>query len=262
VQRSFYLPDEVVEALRTASFELRESQSEIVERAIRKELGLVKLAWQVIEDNGGGLHLGVFEGKDVIYYNTGYEHNEGGLKKDVTALENGDDPRDGWEIPTWIVVEGRDFQSLYDELTSHEHGWRVVADQDGVYHDRMGAAAKRVFGEEYEGWTIRTGFLAGNLFNDSGDYGGTYDMDASAARYAEMCREALEREFPGAEVSVDYQLNAQGATPIPLQTRVIDPDGGDYQPGDYGDGGRIAEHVEEICGRVWESWEWVVYEER
>ena len=115
--------------------------------------------------------------------------------------------------------------------------------------------------KEYEGWTIRTGFLAGNLFTESGDDRGTYDVDASAARYAEMCREALEREFPGAEVSVDYQLNAQGATPIPLQTRVIDPDGGDYQPGDYGDGGRIAEHVEEICGRVWESWEWVVYEE-
>src|SRR5690606_29670732 len=48
----------------------------------------------------------------------------------------------------------------------------------------------------YEGWTIRTGFLAGNLFAEGGDDRGVYDVDASAARYAEMCREALEKEFP------------------------------------------------------------------
>lgn len=40
-QRSFYLPHDVVEALRTAAFERRVSQSEIVEKALRKELGVV-----------------------------------------------------------------------------------------------------------------------------------------------------------------------------------------------------------------------------
>lgn len=41
VQRSFYLPHDVVEALRTAAFERRVSQSKIVEKALRKELGVV-----------------------------------------------------------------------------------------------------------------------------------------------------------------------------------------------------------------------------
>ena len=40
-QRSFYLSHDVVEALRTAAFERRESQSEIVEKALRKEFGVV-----------------------------------------------------------------------------------------------------------------------------------------------------------------------------------------------------------------------------
>lgn len=40
-QRSFYLPHDVVEALRTEAFERRVSQSEIVEKALRKELGVV-----------------------------------------------------------------------------------------------------------------------------------------------------------------------------------------------------------------------------
>src|SRR5690606_35062618 len=110
--------------------------------------------------------------------------------------------------------------------------------------------------KEFEGWSISTGFLAGNLFAESGDDGGTYDVDASAREYARMCQEALEKAYPGAEIEVDYQLNASGATPAPLQTSVTTPDGGDYRPGDYGEGGRIADHVEELCGRVWESWEW------
>lgn len=49
VQRSFYLPHDVVEALRTAAFERRESQSEIVERALRKELGLMTTAERIAE---------------------------------------------------------------------------------------------------------------------------------------------------------------------------------------------------------------------
>src|SRR5690606_26221687 len=76
----------------------------------------------------------------------------------------------------------------------------------------------------------------------------------------EMCRKALEASFPGAEVEVRYELRASGATPIPLQTLVTDSEGVHYRPGDYGRGGRIAERVEEVCGQVWESWEWVVYE--
>ena len=112
----------------------------------------------------------------------------------------------------------------------------------------------------YEGYTIETGFLVGNLFEDFGDeFGGdigndtgAYDVSASAERYAEMCQEALEKEFPGAEVTIRFEY-AIGATPIPLQTRVADPNGFWRQ--------NIAVSVVWICERIWESWDWVVYEE-
>ncbi len=103
----------------------------------------IKLRWQVIEDNAGGLHLAVLEDGRCIYYGHGYEHNEGGLQADVQALREGQHPiRDGWEM------SADDPQAAYDELTSYEYGWAVVADDEGIYYDRMGAAAQRVFGNE------------------------------------------------------------------------------------------------------------------
>lgn len=113
----------------------------------------------------------------------------------------------------------------------------------------------------YDGWTINTGFLGGNLFVEDGDDRGTYDIGASAARYAEMCREALEREFPGADIRIQYEVMASGAIPLPMRTYVRTPDGMEYYPGDHDEAGAIAERVDNICGEVWESWEWVVYEE-
>jgi len=114
--------------------------------------------------------------------------------------------------------------------------------------------------KSYEGYTIETGFLVGNLFGEFGDdfgddFGGdigTYDVIASAERYAEMCQEALEKEFPGAKVTIRFEY-AMGATPIPLQTRVADPNGFWRQ--------NVAASVARICERIWESWDWVVYEE-
>src|SRR5690625_4512706 len=101
---------------------------------------------------------------------------------------------------------------------------RVRAAETG---ETIGEIAERALRRElgmtkYEGYTISTGFLAGNLFHDSGDDGGTYDEAESAAKYAEMCKEAIEREYPGATVEVDYQLNASGSTPATLQTSVVE----------------------------------------
>src|SRR5690606_38263378 len=54
VQRSFCLPHDVVEALRTEAFERRVSQSEIVEKALRKELGLMKKVEIAVIECGNG----------------------------------------------------------------------------------------------------------------------------------------------------------------------------------------------------------------
>lgn len=146
VQRAFYLPTELADTLRIEAAKRNESQSSIVEKALRRELGMVALTWQVIEDNGGGLYLAVFEGDDLIYYADQYEYSPDALREAVEVLRDGGDPRtEGWDLPQWIIDGDHDINAVYDDLTSHEHGWQIVADQDGIYYDRMGSAAERVF---------------------------------------------------------------------------------------------------------------------
>lgn len=107
----------------------------------------------------------------------------------------------------------------------------------------------------YDGYEIHTGFLSGNLFPSHPPEDRPVDEDESARRYAEMCKLALREAFPGAEIHARYQLHTSGALPLPLRTYVLTPDGERYEPGDGGP----ADEVEDICQRVWESWEWVVY---
>ena len=102
------------------------------------------MRFQVIEDNGGGLHLAVFNcGDECIWYASGYEHNPDSLQEEIAALRAGEDPRDGWEVN---LPEGYTPQQLYDDLTSCEYGWEIIADDVGVYPERMGAAGQRAFG--------------------------------------------------------------------------------------------------------------------
>lgn len=95
---------------------------------------------------------------------------------------------------------------------------------------------------------IHTGFLQGNLFDgwDQSDIDGL-DANASAARYAEMCRAAIEQSYPGATVTVEWQADAGGSVPYPLRTRVDGDDGHDDVP-----------FVDEICSRVFSGFGWLV----
>ena len=62
----------------------------------------------------------------------------------IEALRDGADPgQDGWESD---LPDGYTAQRLYDELTSREYGWQIIADDAGVYPERMGAAGRIVFG--------------------------------------------------------------------------------------------------------------------
>src|SRR5690606_17626191 len=77
----------------------------------------------------------------------------------------------------------------------------------------------------YTGWTIRTGFLGGNLFGDTSGEERPIDYEESVRRYGEMLQEALEQEFPGARIIVRWEIHVSGATPYNLQTRAFDPEG-------------------------------------
>lgn len=105
--------------------------------------------YEVIENNGGGLILVVFDENDKVeYIHTGYEYIGGNLKEDIEALENGADPVKEWEGNCGgIEYEFGDVpQELYDNITSYDCGWSVIADNDGEYPNVMGEAGRREFG--------------------------------------------------------------------------------------------------------------------
>jgi hypothetical protein len=54
-------------------------------------------AYKVVEDNGGGIHLIVYNTiGEAIYLHTGYQFSDDALANDLDALKAGDDPRD-WD---------------------------------------------------------------------------------------------------------------------------------------------------------------------
>lgn len=97
--------------------------------------------YKVIEDNGGGLTLVVFgENGEVKYLCDGYQFREkGSLINDINALKNGEDP-------SYWDGNVDDPQAAYDEINSFDFGFEVVADEDGIYPNKMGVAASLEFG--------------------------------------------------------------------------------------------------------------------
>ena len=107
--------------------------------------------YEVIEDNGGGLSLAVWDKKceKVVYFHTGFEYCQGDLKECIKELQNGACPEKEWDGNCGGLQFdlGTDPQFLYDNIVSSDPcGWDIVADQDGIYHKRMGAAAMLEFG--------------------------------------------------------------------------------------------------------------------
>ena len=106
----------------------------------------IVMNYEVIEDNGGGLHLYVFEEDMCVWAHIGYEFCPGGLSIDIERLEYGDDPRREWEGGM------SDPHDVYRQTTSCDYGWSVVVEggsgQERVrYPERMGRAAQIEFGE-------------------------------------------------------------------------------------------------------------------
>lgn len=99
--------------------------------------------YQVIEDNAGGLSLFVFDkGGKVEYAHTGYQFVPGQLRDDLDVLNSGLEDLQDWESCE------ENPQAIYDDITSFEHGWEIVADNDGLYPDLMGLAAQKEFQED------------------------------------------------------------------------------------------------------------------
>lgn len=95
--------------------------------------------YEVYENNAGGLALVVYDGTNERpeYIHTGYEYNRGQLSEDIEALKAGDDP-----AMMWDGNEISDFSG--DSSFSGDWG-RLIADNDGIYPDWMGAAGRIEF---------------------------------------------------------------------------------------------------------------------
>jgi|GEM_PF-2499219 hypothetical protein len=108
-----------------------------------------ELSYQVIEDNGGGLSLWVWNNDKLIFGHVGYEYlstnADTGLVPDLNALDAGDN------TSSW---EGNDAtQEDHDSLTDSEYGWKLIAEggtgkDRTLYPDQMGRAAEIAFGIE------------------------------------------------------------------------------------------------------------------
>ena len=109
------------------------------------------IRYEVIEDNGGGLHLAVFDDNNkVAYIHSGYEYTKGSLVSSIEELKSDNNCMENWDGNCGGVKWefGTDPQALYDNITSYEYGWKIVADNNGIYSDKMGYAAKFEFGME------------------------------------------------------------------------------------------------------------------
>lgn len=96
--------------------------------------------YEVIEDNGGGLTLVIFDKKDrVEYLHTDYEYVKRQLIDDLKALKDGDNPIEDWE------GNEENPQIVYENIISFEYGWKVIANNDGIYPDKMGITASLEF---------------------------------------------------------------------------------------------------------------------
>ena len=147
-----------------------------------------KYEYQVIEDNGGGLHLFVFgdggiDSGSVIYAATNFEYNDGSLRSTLDALDAGE-MTDGWE--DGMSGELGDPTAFYEGFKDDGRGgWEVVAQgADGertLYPRKMGVAAQREF--KIDALSTYSYWVAAAIDDNTGT-GDTGTLEATSAQEA------------------------------------------------------------------------------
>ena len=98
---------------------------------------------QAIEDNAGTLYVAIHHGETVAHlYSTDRPDAWGATMREVVEAAGQPDGAGAWD------GDADDPQAAYDALTSHQFGWKVVADwspEGGYdeYPDAMGANARQ-----------------------------------------------------------------------------------------------------------------------
>jgi len=97
--------------------------------------------FEVYEDNGGGLYLFVFDDDDeIVFAHEGYEYVPGQLRMDIIALLEGKDT-DDWDGHNQDLADN--YQDKFKDFDGY--GLELIATEDEVWQNDMGAAAQREF---------------------------------------------------------------------------------------------------------------------
>ena len=119
-------------------FTLEDEEIEKIKSVLPGIIEMANQSYKVVEDNGGGLYLYVFQHNKCVYSHSGYEYNRGQLTEDLDSLDFGSD------VDNWDGCDDTP-QSNWDYwFTIESFGWKIVAE---------GKAGKRVLYPEIMGST-------------------------------------------------------------------------------------------------------------
>jgi len=176
---------------------------------IRRLLIMLK-RFDVFEDNAGGLSLFVFDGKGgIAYARDGYEELDVQLLLDVMELQRkGPQVTETWEQGDWSVEPRQLYWQLKTWAEGGAGGAEIIADENGIYPDRMGVAGRRAFGLEdgvkvLQEWDLGTEDLAivrtdetdivQWIWHDGERIMELYPLDNAAKEFADMERQDLAK---------------------------------------------------------------------
>ena len=166
--------------------------------------------FDVFEDNAGGLSLFVFDGKGgIAYARDGYEELDVQLLFDVMELQRkGPQVTETWEQGDWSVEPRLLYWQLKTWAEDGAGGAEIIADENGIYPDRMGVAGRRAFGLEdgvivLQEWDLGTEDLAiirtdetdivQWIWCDGERILELYPLDSAAKEFADMERRDLAK---------------------------------------------------------------------
>ena len=104
----------------------------------------INLPFQVMEDNGGGLYLIIFnEDLEIIYMSTNFEYNQGELTSALIEISDKTQSEVKTIISNWETSYDEnswDIMDEYEKLTQDRVGVFTIVDNLGIYPALMGNA--------------------------------------------------------------------------------------------------------------------------
>ena len=109
----------------------------------------IKLPFQVMEDNGGGLYLVVFnEDREIIFLSGEYEYEHTVLANALVSISNKTIDEAKLIVNSWKTNvndfdndrSNLDYASIYEKLAQDKIGCFTIIDNQGVYPALMGNA--------------------------------------------------------------------------------------------------------------------------